>query len=208
MKGPKFILVSLTCLLFPMYAGADTPGDFISPDDFISDIVNLLAERMDGHSRELSDDEDALYKLIDEVLLSRFDRKLAARQVLARHWREASEDQRTRFIAAFYTNLVQRYAHLVLDFEHDRVKVLPFRGDTSKRTVTVKTYVDLVTGKTVSINYTLVPRDSSWMMMNFEVEGVSFVKNYREQYGIEIRATSLDQLIARLEEEASGSGDE
>ena len=153
MNGIRIISVALAMLLLSAAAHATTPNEFIV------EAVDALAEKMEGRRDELAADSEALYALIDDILLPRFDRRLAAQQVLARHWRSASKEQQTRFIEAFYTTLVQRYADGVLDFEHDRVAVLPFRGDTSKRTVVVKTRVDLEDGTNVSVNYTLVNKN-------------------------------------------------
>jgi len=138
--------------------------------------------------------------------LPRFDRRFAAQQVLARHWREASEEQRARFIEAFYTILVQRYADGVLDFEHDRIKVKPFRGDPSKKTVVVKTSVDLEDGTNVSVNYTLINREAGWMMFDVMIEGVSYIRNFRTEFDSEIRKSSVEQVIARLEDEVANNG--
>lgn len=179
-----------------------------TPDEFVSDAIKVLAHKLDGRKAELEKDSASLYALIDEVLLPRFDRRLAAQQVLARHWSAASVQQRDRFIDAFYKTLVRRYADGILDFEHDRIQVLPFRGDDSKRTVVVKTRVDLEDGSNVSVNYTLVNRDSKWMMFDVMIEGVSYVRNFRAEFDAEIRATSLEQVIARLESEAEGSSGE
>ena len=141
-------------------------------------------------------------------MLPRFDRKTAAQQVLARHWRSASAEQRTRFIEAFYTILVNRYADGVLDFEPDRIKVLPFRGDASKRTATVKTTVDLEDGTNVSVNYTLINKKPGWMMFDVTIEGVSYIRNFRTEFDAEIKASSLEDVIVRLEREAAGETDE
>lgn len=198
----KGLSVALLAVLMSIAAAVAAP---VSPDEFVSGAVADLAERMEGRRSELSNDSEALYALIDEVLLPRFDRRLAAQQVLAKHWRSASSEQQERFINAFYTILVQRYAKGVLDFEHDRVKVLPYRGDTSKRTAVVKTQVVLEDGTDVSVNYTLVSHDDSWMMFDVMIEGVSYVRNFRAEFDSEIRATSLDAVIARLEAEVAGT---
>ena len=196
MNGIRIIGVTLAMLLLSVAAQATTPNEFIV------DAVDALAGKMDGRRDELAADSESLYALIDEILLPRFDRRLAAQQVLARHWRSASKEQQARFIEAFYTTLVQRYADGVLEFEHDRVSVLPFRGDTSKRTVVVKTRVDLEDGTNVSVNYTLVNKKPGWMMFDVTIEGVSYVRNFRAEFDAEIRATDLEAVIARLENEA------
>lgn len=174
-----------------------------TPSEFITDAVDVLAEKLEGRHNELADDKDALYAVIDEVLLPRFDRKTAAQQVLARHWRAASAEQRERFINAFYAVLVQRYADGVLDFEADRIEVLPFRGDAEKRIVTVKTTVGLEDGTNISVNYTLMNHAAGWMMFDVTIEGVSYIRNFRTEFDAEIKSTSLEQVIVRLEAEAA-----
>jgi len=175
-----------------------------TPSEFITEAVDVLAAKLDGRRSELAADSEALYGLIDEVLLPRFDRKTAAQQVLARNWRSANEDQRSRFIDAFYSVLVQRYADGVLDFEPDRIKVLPFRGDAEKKIVTVKTTVDLEDGTNISVNYALKKHEMDWMMFDVTIEGVSYIRNFRTEFDAEIKSTSLEQVIVRLETEAAG----
>ena len=78
------------------------------PNTVIDESVALLVEKLDGRKEELAADRKALYALIDEILLPRFDRRFAAQLVLAKHWRTASDEQKTRFIEAFYQARVQR----------------------------------------------------------------------------------------------------
>jgi len=189
-------------MLFPIHAGAE------APDEFISEIVDLLGERLEGRKNELSKDADALYALIDDILLPRFDRRRAAKQVLATHLRAASDEQFERFVSAFYNILIQRYADGILEFEHDRIKVLPFRGDLKRKIVIVKTRVDIEGGKTIRVNYKLVPHDSSWMMFDVSIEGVSYIRNFRAEFNSEINASSLEEVVVRLEDESSGNSSE
>ncbi|NIL93166.1 MAG: ABC transporter substrate-binding protein, partial [Woeseiaceae bacterium] len=131
------------------------------------------------------------------------DRRFAAGQVLARHWRGANKEQRDRFVEAFYRTLIHRYADGVLEFEFDRVEILPFRGDATRRITSVKTVVELDDGTKVPVNYTLVNREAGWQMFDVTIEGVSYVRNFRAEFDAEIKASSLDAVIDRLEQEAS-----
>lgn len=174
----------------------------VSPVAVIEGAVGLFAEKMAGRQDELASDRDSLYSLIDEILLPRFDRKFAAQMVLAKHWRVADEAQRERFIEAFYQALLRRYADGLLEFDQDRVKVLPFRGDDSKPRAKVKSTVELNDGSKVAVDYELVKRDSGWLLFNVVIEGVSYIRNYRTEVDSEIRRSSLDAVIERLEGEA------
>lgn len=179
-----------------------------SPNAVIEDSMVVLTEKLDGRKAELAADRKSLYALIDEMLLPRFDRKFAAQLVLARHWRSASEAQRTRFIEAFYQALLRRYADGILEFDPSKITVMPYRGDASKPRTKVRSTVALDDGSKVAVDYDLVKRESGWLVYNVVIEGVSYVTNFRAELDAEIRSTSLDAVIARLEKEAGMRADE
>jgi len=172
------------------------------PNEVIESAVDLLNEGLVGRKEELASDETALHEFIDGILMPRFDREFAAGAVLGKHWRSASDEQKERFIAAFYATLLKRYADGILEFEMDRVEILPYKGDATKRTTVVKTNVRLDDGTKVPVHYTLVNRDDQWRMFDVKIEGVSYVVNYRKELDAEIKNTSLEAVIQRLEREA------
>ena len=178
-----------------------------SPNTVIEESVALLTEKLDGRKEELAADRQALYALIDEILLPRFDRRFAAQVVLAKHWRTASDEQKSRFIEAFYQALVRRYADGVLEFDPDKMTVLPYRGDDTKKRTKVRTTILLDDGSKAAVDYDLVKRENGWLVFNVVIEGVSYVRNYRTELDAEIRSTSLDAVIARLEGEAQRAAD-
>lgn len=178
-----------------------------SPNLVIEGAVEELAAALDGRKEELAEDREALYAVINEILLPRFDRKFAAQLVLARHWRTATDEQKTRFIDAFYTNLLSRYSDGVLEFDESQVEILPFRGDDTKQRTDVKTIVLLDDGSKVPVDYDLVRRGDKWLIFNVTIEGVSYIRNYRAEVDSEIKQTSLDAVIERLEKEGDLSRD-
>ncbi|MEJ2275598.1 MAG: ABC transporter substrate-binding protein [Woeseiaceae bacterium] len=179
-----------------------------SPNTVIESAVNELAEKMDGRKEELADDRQALYEIIDGILLPRFDSRFAAQLVLARHWREASKEQQDRFIDAFYHALLRKYADGILEFDPDMITVEPFRGDESGKRATVRSSVDMDDGSKVSVDYELVRRKAGWLVFNVVIEGVSYVRNFRAELDSEIKGSSLDAVIERLESEAGATADE
>jgi phospholipid transport system substrate-binding protein len=172
------------------------------PNEVVQGAADELSRELDGRKEELSANREALYAMIDGILLPRFDRRYAAQLVLGRHWRDANDEQRKRFIDAFYGSLLRKYADGVLEFNQDRVEVLPFRGDLSKPRTTVKTMVTLDDGTKVPVNYGMVKRESGWLMFDVTIEGISYVRNFRTELNAEIQATSIDAVIERLEAES------
>jgi len=191
------VLLASALLAMPSLAAAN------SPNLVIESAVAELTAGLDGRKAQFAEDRQSLYELIDGILLPRFDRRFAAQLVLARHWRTATEQQQDRFIEAFYRALLRRYADGVLEFDEDRIDVLAFRGDDSARTTAVRTIVELDDGSRVPVNYDLVKRGDDWKIFNVTIEGVSYMKNYRTELDAEIRSSSLDAVIQRLENEAA-----
>ena len=176
-----------------------------SPNEVITSAIDELAKALDGRQEELAADPEALRAVIDPILLPRFDRKYAAQLVLGKHWRTADAAQRERFIEAFYEAMLRKYSDGVAEFDPNRVKVLPYRGDETQKRTTVRSLVTLNDGTETPVNYGLVKRDSGWMIFDVTIEGVSYIRNFRAELDSEISSSSLEEVIARYEREASDS---
>ena len=186
-------LLILVFCLFSAGASAD------SPNPVIEEAAALLDEAVKGRRDELTADKNQLYSLINEILLPRFDRKYAAQLVLARHWRTASPEEREQFIDAFYNNLMETYAEAILEFDLDRMVILAYRGDDTKKRTTVKTTMRLDDGTKVPVNYGMVNRDGAWLMFDVTIEGISYVRNFKAELNAEIQTQGLSGVIERLE---------
>jgi phospholipid transport system substrate-binding protein len=179
-----------------------------SPNEMIEEAIALFAEELNGNKEALAADKDALYAVVNKILLPRFDRNAAARAVLGKHRSDATAEQIERFTEAFYTTLLRRYSEGLLEFENDKIKVLEFRGDLAARSATVRTQVRLDTGTKVPVNYLLANQNPGWLMLDVKIEGVSYIRNFRTELDLEVRSSSLAAVIDRLENEAGISSGE
>jgi phospholipid transport system substrate-binding protein len=169
-----------------------------SPNDVVQAAADALEVALEGRKDELAKDPDALYAMVDDILLPIFDRRYAAQLVLGKHWRNASDDERGDFVDAFYGSLVRKYSDGVLQFNQSSLEILPFRGDDTKPRATVKTIVRLDNGTKVPVNYGVVKRESGWMMFDVTIEGISYVRNFRTELNAEIQTKGLRAVINRL----------
>ncbi len=197
-----FALNTACVLLVAMIPPATTlaadaqPG----PGELIDSVAHQVLKSLDAHREEMRKDPKKIRKLVDDLLLPRFDTEYSARQVLGLHWRKATPDQRTRFIEAFYQSLLQNYGEALLDFTPDRLKIFPYREDPSdKNRATIRTEVRRDDGSRVPVNYTMHKTDAGWKAWDVTIEGVSYVKSFRTDFSTEIDQKGLDSVIARLE---------
>ena len=200
-------LVAVLLLATPLLrAGAAI--DSSNPHALIQTSSQALLAELDANRAAYRKDITKLYKVVDENFLPHFDVDYAAQQVLGTHWRQASPDQRKRFVTAFYRALLQTYGDALVEFTGDRMKVLPFQGDPAAARATVRTEVRRSSGAPVAVNYTLRKMPSGeWKVWDVVIEGISYVKSFREDYGLEVQQKGLDPLIARLEATAAGKAE-
>ena len=159
----------------------------------------MLAD-LDAHRADYRKDPARINALVDRILLPHFDTSYSARLVLGRHWTPATPEQRQRFIDGFYHALLTNYGTALLDFTGDRLKVFPYKGDAAATNATVRTQVRKDDGSTVAVNYSL-RRTDKWMAWDVIIEGISYVKSFRDDFGAEIDQKGLDAVIERLEKQ-------
>jgi phospholipid transport system substrate-binding protein len=171
-----------------------------APDAVVQGIADDLGKAIEGHRAELQGDRDKLIRVIDGILLPHFDIDYASILVLGQYARTATPEQRARFAKAFYNSIAHRYAEGLLNYTRGRVKVLPFKGETNDRKTIVRTQVVLDDGKPLPVDYAFrKTKAGDWKAYDVIIEGISYITNYRNQVAAEIRKTSLDDLIRRLE---------
>jgi phospholipid transport system substrate-binding protein len=193
----------IVALLVPSVAGAaDTaavPGP--GPQQLIQKVSQDLLREIDANRAALNKDPAKLRALVDKVLLPNFDADYSARLVLGKYWRTATDQQRQRFIDAFIQSMMSKYGNALLEFTADRLVILPFKGDPAATSATVRTQVKRDNGTPVPVNYSLHATPQGWKAWDVTIEGISYVKNFRTDFGSEIEAKGIDAVIQRLEAE-------
>jgi len=177
-----------------------------TPNEVVTTTSTAIAEKLDGRKAYLKENSAELYSLVDELLLPHFDTRYAGRLVLGNHWRNATDEQRARFVDVFYRFLVQSYADGILGFDQESLIILPLDGELDKKRAVVKTTIRMDDGTIVPVNYSMRNSSAGWRVYDVRIEGVSYIQNYRNQLNAEIRALGLDAVIERLQEEISVSG--
>lgn len=195
--------IALAALLLPAAlagtARADQAVPGPAPQELIETTARSLLQALDADREQAKKDPARVRKLVDEILLPHFDTDYSARLVLGKHWRTATPEQRRRFIDAFYQSLLRNYGSALADFTADRLVVLPFRGDLASGQAIVRTEVKRSNGQRVPVNYTLRSTPEGWKAWDVTIEGISYVRNFRNDVGAEVDQAGLESVIKRLE---------
>lgn len=193
---------SALSLLAPAAAvAAETQSSELGPQALMDDVSRRMFAALDSNRAAIHQDPKKVYPLVDQILLPHFDTEYAAQLVLAQHWRTATPEQRKRFVDALYQALLRTYSDALADFTSDRLKLLPFRGDPAATQATVHTEVTRSSGTVVPVDYRLRKTEDGWKAFDVIIEGISYVRNYRTDFGEEISQKGLEEVITRLERE-------
>jgi len=194
----RFGMVALLALvLAPLHAAEKI--DSSTPQKLIETSSTALLENLDANRAAYRKDITGLYKVIDSEFLPHVDVPYAARQVLGKHWRDATPEQKKRFTDALYQSLLTTYGKALLDFTSDQMKVLPSQDDASATGSTVRTKIRTSNGTDVAVNYRLRKVDGEWKVWDVVIEGISYVGSFRDDFGTEIDQKGLEALLKRLE---------
>lgn len=187
-------------------AAANGVIDTSGPTALIETSANTMIRELEANRAEFRKNPAKLSALVERVLLPNFDVEHAARLVLGKHWRTASAEQRKRFIDAFYGSLMANYGDALLEFTGDRIRVLPTPVAPEATSAVVRTEVKRSNGEKIPVNYVLRKTDAGWKAWDVVIEGISYVKSFREDFGAEIDQKGLDAVIARLEAQNKAAG--
>lgn len=179
------------------------------PAELVRDTFDRSMAALTEHQDEIREDPRVAYRLIEEILAPRVDFELMSRLILARHWAEATPEQREQFVAVFRESLLRTYSKLLSDNVDEAVRqarrdrqmlrVLPTGAPDRRGRVNVRTLVR-VEGNSIPMDYRMYQSDGEWMVFDVLIENISFVMNYRSEYDAELQRGELDALIERIAE--------
>ena len=196
----KRILLLFAFISVPNVSYAES---VIFPDEMISSSINSMNAQLgdQANKKRLESNKLELYSIIDSTLSPYFQKQYAGRLVLNKHWAKTTTDQRERFTEGLYESLVKSYALTLLNFDVSNINVLPIDeiSDQTKK-LTVKSEV-LYKGEIIPMNFSFGLFKDGWRFFDVRIEGVSYIKNYRNQFDAEINAVGIDAVIDRLESE-------
>ena len=154
---------------------------------------------LDANRAAYRKDPQKVSQLVDKYLLPNFDIETSARAVLGLHWRTATPDQRKRFVDAFYHSLLTNYGAALSEFTADKLKIYPTAVDPNTDRATVRTEVKTDSGDRVNVNYAMRKTANGWKAVDVNIDGISYVKSYHDDFDAQIDKEGMDAVIARLE---------
>jgi phospholipid transport system substrate-binding protein len=202
----KFFVTLAACMVLGASAAVAQDANASDPAQLLEKSARDMLKDLDANRAEYRKDPSKIDALVEKDLLPHFDTEYAARLVLGQHWRDATPDQRKRFIDAFYHSMVANYGKSLVNFTGDRLKVFPTKLGADADRTTVRTEVKRDNGSIVPVNYSMHKGPDGWKAWDVVIDGISYVKSFREDFSSEIDQKGLDEVISRMQSGGKPAG--
>jgi len=138
---------------------------------------------------------DELVTRLKKIADSRFDYKEMARRSMGGQWQKLGEEEQQEFVGLFTEFLTATYVEQIHSYAGEEVRFLTERleGDYAE----VKSI--MVGQKTETpLDYRLMKKGDDWKAYDVVVDGISLVRNFREQFSSILKSSSYGNLVLIL----------
>ena len=168
-----------------------------SPTEAMKSTVRHALEVLRDPELKKPERGDERVTRLKKIADSRFDYGEMAKRSLGAQWSKLEERKQHEFVDLFTEFLTSTYMDKIQDYGGEDVKFLNERIENQYAEVK-----SLMVGKKTEIplDYRLLLKDGEWKAYDVVVDGISLVRNYREQFTTILRSSSYDKLARMLRE--------
>jgi len=126
-----------------------------------------------------------------------FDFREMSKRVLGKTWKKIDEKERdfftelmTKFLENVYIGKLESYSGQTVEYASEAIK-----GNRAQVTTILEN-----AGVAIPVHYIMRKTEPRWMVYDINIEGVSLVRNYKEQFKSILRSEKFAGLVKVLEE--------
>ncbi len=195
MKLFSLLLLGIS-LLLPAAAGAQGQS---APDVLIKSVTNEVLDIVRRDKDIQAGNYKKAIELFEAKVLPHFNFTHMTQLALAKDWRGASPVQQKVLTEEFRTLLVRTYSKALTEYKDEAIEYKPFKMAATETDVKVRTQIKQPGGKPIPLDYYLEKLPQGWRVYDIEVDGISLVINYRDDFAAQVRNGGIDGLVKYLQ---------
>jgi phospholipid transport system substrate-binding protein len=197
MKQMKKHIAILLVVMPVMLSGLQASGQEESPTNQLKPTIASLFAILDDVSLKGNQHVVERRAKIMAAISDRFDFREMSKRVLGQTWHDLSDSEKDHFVTQVtkllenvYIGKLESYGGRDVEFVAERIK-----GKRAQVTTLVP-----YEGSKIPIHYIMQREQDEWMVYDINIEGVSLVRNYMEQFSSILREQKYQGLIKVIEE--------
>jgi len=188
-------ILLLALFVLPMQVLAATAKETVETQ--VNKVLKALAEP--GFKDQT---KDAKIVKIRSIVNEIFDYTELSKRTLGREWTKFNAPQQSEFVKLFSDLLEKTYADRLLSYSDEKV-VFEKESLLREGQAEVTSHVLTADGKKIPLDYRMVQKGGSWRVYDVIIEGISLVKNYRDQFRDILAKDSPEEVLKMLREKVA-----
>lgn len=176
-------------VFLPQGASASAEG----ARDFIQNVSDQTLGILASASLDVSQKE----RKLDELFRQSVDMDWIARFVIGRHWRTASEEQRTRYSELYGKFLINSYVPKFREYTNQKFVLKKFLAEEEGEYI-VQTEIVSPDTSPIRVDYRVRQEGETYKIFDVVAEGISLIATQRSEFGSILSRSGLDSLIEKL----------
>ncbi len=168
---------SIVIILFTFVISAHS-SEFAQEENFVTNFadeaIEILSDEVIGENEKTSRFTDLVMNAIDLNLVSKF--------VLAKAWKDSTNEQKEKYLNAFKDYFINSYANKLDQYSGEKVQVVG--SEAAGKYVIVESNIVREGTDTLKINlkWRLINRNGDIKIIDLNIEGISLVIAQREEF--------------------------
>jgi phospholipid transport system substrate-binding protein len=197
----KLVLGMLACTFaFSMNSAADQAG--AAPAPTARDVMEKITQDVLAILRDPKLSADEKRAKVHDISFENINFTVMGRLCLGRFWRDLNDSQRAEYLQEFREFVANTYGHTIDGYTDEDVKFTGDRqepdGDWTVQTQITGTKDNKPNQDLAKVDYRLRNQENQWKVIDFTIEGVSLVANFRSQFQEIMTSGGIDQLLKLL----------
>ncbi len=186
-----FSVITFFIIINSVFASSfSAEKDFVS--NFADSAIDILSDNEILEGEKNGKFTDLVMSAIDLNLISKF--------VLSKTWKNATDDQKERYIQAFKDYFINSYANKLDQYSGEQVEVVD--AEEAGKYVIVNSFIYREGTDTLKINlkWRLLNRDNEIKIIDLNIEGISLIIAQREEFQsfLANNEGDLEKLIEKI----------
>jgi phospholipid transport system substrate-binding protein len=197
----QYILVTLFCVLSFLPSSVAWAQSTTEAKQALESKVNLVLQELNKPEIKNPATRSQAMDKVEEIVASLFSFEELSMRTVGPTWKNATDDQKQRFINEFRRMLRASYAST---FEEYDGEILNYVSETAQDNQGDRVQIDttiLSKGKQIPINFRMLKKDE-WKVYDIIIEGVSLVQNYRSQFQSILQKGDIEDVIKLISTKA------
>lgn len=190
-RKPIVWLATLFALLLALVPTAQAQS--MGPEKVVRNNIDTFMGELESRKDYYANNVDELKKLVDENLENVADFRYIGASVMGSYFRNATPEQRSKFVKVFRQTLIDTYTQGLVTFDYDEIRVLDNqRAQRYEDQASVDMEIVANDGTVYPVSYSLRLSDGEWRVVNVIVNGINLGLTFRNQFDQAMRDNNRD----------------